>query len=152
MSLISVVFNITDLPTYRIVGDNCDLHQKPNHETLTRRTKEHHWFNLYAVRDRIHGLEMADGHPQTDASRLMLSKFLPNEDDCRALRKDFIILVARVLVKYLPWFSAIKPAVADHIPHRYSNCMGQKSDIVSLFHVVCLSLLVINYRFHLVFS
>ena len=86
---------------------------------------------MYAVKDRIQGLEMADCHPQADVSKLLDTTFLPSEDDCQALRQDFIVLVARVLVKYLPWFIVIKPVVADHMPHRYTNCMGQKSEIVS---------------------
>ena len=123
---------ITDLPTFRIVGDNCDLHQKPTHETLARRAQDHHWFNLYAVKDRVQGLHLADDRPIASISTLPLSTWLPNADECIALRQDFIILAARVQIKHLPWFSCIKSVVADHIPHDYSSSAKQKSEIVSL--------------------
>ena len=48
------------LPTYRIVGDNVDLRLHPRHQTLERRDQDHHWFNMYAIKDRVVGLHLAD--------------------------------------------------------------------------------------------
>ena len=55
-----VILFLFDFPTYWIVGDNCNLHQILNHETLTRCTQEHHLFYMYAVKDCVQGLEMAN--------------------------------------------------------------------------------------------
>ena len=41
------------LMSYQIVGDNVDLHQQATHHSMDWRDKDHHWFHLYAVRDRI---------------------------------------------------------------------------------------------------
>ena len=130
------------------MGDNCDLHQKPTHETLARRAQDHHWFNLYAVKDRVQGLHLADDRPIASISTLPLSTWLPNADECRALRQDSIILAARVLLKHLPWFSCIKSVVADHIPHDYSSSAKQKSEIVSLIVVHMHQLLTIKINFN----
>ena len=41
------------LLTYRIVGDNIDKTIKPRHMTSEHQTQSLHYFNAYAVRDRI---------------------------------------------------------------------------------------------------
>ncbi len=120
-----------DLPTFRIVGDNCDLHQKASHQTLSRRNQDHHWFNMYAVNDRVQGLHLPDNLPRASVATLPLATFLPNVEDCVALRYEFIIVLARVLIRYLPWFRCLKPVIQDHMPHEYTEFMAIKSEIVS---------------------
>ena len=70
---------------------------------------------LYAVKDRVQGLHLAEDRPIASISTLPLSTWLPNADECRALRQDSIILAARVLLKHLPWFSCIKSVVVSLI-------------------------------------
>lgn len=134
MLLIFYPFSLTDLPTFRIVGDNCDLHQKPSHQTLSMRDLDHHWFNMYAVKDRVQGLHLSDAQPTASIATLPLATFLPSVKDCVALREEFILLFARVLIRYLPWFRCLKPVVPDHMPHEYSTVMAEKSEIVSVCH------------------
>lgn len=120
------------MPTFRLVGDNCDLHQKASHQTLSKRDQDHHWFNLYAVKDRVQGLHLPDLQPTALVATLPLATFLPNVEDCIALRKDFIQLMARVLMRYLHWFRCLKPVVPEHMAHEYSETMSKQSEIVSL--------------------
>lgn len=42
-----------DCPSYQIIGDNVDLRQCTPYQTMERRDKDYHWFQLYAVRDRV---------------------------------------------------------------------------------------------------
>lgn len=119
-----------DLPTFQIVGDNCDIHQRASHETLSCRDKDHHWFNIYAVKDRIQGLHLPDDYPIASVATLPLATFLPTIEDCLALRKCFIILVACVLMKYIPWFKFLLPVTSDHIRHKYSDVLVRKSEMV----------------------
>lgn len=129
---VKIIFTISslDLPTFRIVGDNCDLHQKPSHLTLSRRDQDHHWFNIYAVQDCVLGLHLPDDQSTASIATLPVAAFLPNVEDCVALRKEFIILTARVLIRYIPWFEFLKSAVPEHITHQYTQAMAQKSEIV----------------------
>ena len=101
------------------------MHQKE------RRDQDHHWFNLYAVKDRVLGLHLAEEQPLPDIATLPLSTFLPNIEDCINICKEFIILVARVLLRYFPWFECLKPEVPSHIPHPCSDVMSSKSEIVN---------------------
>lgn len=118
------------LPTYRIVGDNVDVRLHPRHQTLTRRDQDHHWFHMYAIKDRVVGLHLADDRPITEIAKLPLSAFLLNMKDCRCLHREFTILMARVLVKYLPCFLFLQAVVPDHIPHQFSDVMNKKSETV----------------------
>lgn len=61
---------------------------------------------------------------------------LPSEDSNFAVESDFITLVSRILVKYLPAFSFLKDVVVHHIPHQYSQEMAQKSEVVSTVSTV----------------
>ena len=122
---------MVDLPTFRIVGDNCDIHQKASRPSLTQRDQDHHWFNIYAVKDRVLGLHLADDQAIANISNLPLAAFLPHVEDCIAIRKEFIVLVARVLIRYIPWFECLQPVISDHIPHEYMDIMASKSEIVS---------------------
>ncbi len=86
---------------------------------------------MYAVQDRVLGLHLPDCKPTASIATLPVTTFLPNVEDCVALREEFIILVARVLIRYLPWFRCLKVAVPEHILHQYSQTMAHKSEIVS---------------------
>lgn len=121
----------SDLPTFRIVGDNCDLRQHPRHQTVYRRDQDHHWFHMYAIKDRVHGLHLPDDKPIAMVSSLPLATFLPNVEDCNALHQEFAILVARVLIKHLPCFHGLRQVTPEHIPHEYSQVMADKSETVS---------------------
>ena len=86
---------------------------------------------MYAVKDRALGLHLPDKQPTASVTTLPLATFLPDVEDCVALRKEFIILVARVLIRYIPWFRCLQPVVPDHMHHEYTEVMAQKSEIVS---------------------
>ena len=119
------------MPTFQIVGDNCDLHQHSRHQTVSRRDQDHHWFHLYAIKDRVLGLHLRDDQPMAEVSKLPLATFLPNVADCSALHHEFTILVSRVLIKHLECFKRLEQVTPDHIPHQYSHVMANKSETVS---------------------
>ena len=60
-----------------------------------------------------------------------LDVFLPSVSDTTALRDNFVILFARVLVRNLPCLSAFADCVPSHIDHELSKEMSSKSTTVS---------------------
>lgn len=124
--------------SYQIVGDNVDLKSKPTHFSLSSAVKDHHWFTLYAIKNRVHGEQLANDKPTADISTLPLTTWLPSVNDCVLLRDEFIILVSRVFVAKLKAFKVFSDVVQDHIPHQYSKEMSEKS------HIVRISYLIIN--------
>ena len=91
---------------------------------------------MYAVQDRVQGLHLPDNQPTAAVTTLPIATFLPNVEDCYALREEFIILAARVLIHYVPWFEFLKAAVPQHIPHQYTQAMSKKSVIVSVYSFI----------------
>ena len=66
-----------------------------------------------------------------DIAQLPLQTFLPSVKDCNALQSEFGTLIARVVTEKIAYLHPLKNVVISHIPHRYSNAMMQKSDVVS---------------------
>ena len=52
---------------------------------------------MFAAKDRVQGLHLPDDQPIASVANL---PFLPNVDDCVALRHEFIVLVFRVLIRH----------------------------------------------------
>lgn len=48
----------------------------------------HHWFNMYAVRDRVQGLHLPDDQPTAAIAALPLGTFLPNVEVCVTFHSD----------------------------------------------------------------
>ena len=77
----------------------------------------------------MNGEHLANDQPIADISNLPLTTWLPSVYDCVRLRKEFIILVSRILVAKLKVFKYFGDVVSEHID---SNEMAEKSHIVSL--------------------
>ena len=122
--------------SYQIIGDNVDLKSKPTHFSLSSAAvKEHHWFTLYAVKNRVHGEQLANDKPTANISTLPLTTWLPSVNDCVLLRDELIVLVSRVLVAKMKVFHAFSDVVQDHIPHQYSKEMSEKSYTLYIFPI-----------------
>ena len=110
--------------------------------------KSLHYFHSYAVHDRIDVSDLSDDQPKNDIQSLPVTTFVPSADDCTTLRSNYIFLVARVIVDKLPYFSDLHKCVVQHIPHRHSKAMEQKSKIVSNLHFLlldCIYIYVLSY-------
>ena len=89
----------------RIVADNLDFSLSARIQTskLRNQSSPHH----LTIRDRV-VTPCRDHAEATGQRKLMdqeLSDLLPSEDSNFAVESDFITLVSRILVKYLPAFS-----------------------------------------------
>ena len=116
-------------PFYQIVGDNVDIYQKPTHQTMEKRDKSLHWFQLCAFKERVTGIHLPNTPPMTDVLKLPLSTWLPSVDDCLKLREEFATLVERVLVQNLSEFSFLETCVSQHISHKYSSFMAKNRSL-----------------------
>ncbi len=56
---------------------------------------------------------------------------LPSKDDDTAIRKNFAVLMSRILVENLSFFNTLfKDVIINHIPHQYEKEMSRKSEVV----------------------
>lgn len=121
----------SSMKTYKLTGDNLDKNVKPMEYRVDSQTKSLHYFQTYAVRDRIDLTSYDDTPPVLDESSISTKSLLPSESDYKQLTKNFTHHVARILKEYMPFFSSFGSGLERHIRHQYYEEMSQKSEIVS---------------------
>ena len=114
---------------FKIVGDNIDKNVRPRHETLERRGQSLHYFNCYAVLDRVNLSDYSD-EPRAGPSTLDIDDILPSEDDYIAILNNFAILAGRVVQEHIPAFKGFPRLVTKHIGHSHQKEMCQQSKVV----------------------
>ena len=115
---------------YGLNGDNLDWLRRPSIYSKNKDTESVHWFNLLAYDNRVVDWNLSDKEPVRDIMELPNSSFLPSPDDHAKLKKDFVLLVLRILVKNCKYFSQFARLIPAHIPHQHSKEMSQQSHIV----------------------
>lgn len=118
-------------PTYKLVGDNIDKHVKPREMRVDAQSQSLHFFNVYAVRDRVDASNLSDQPSLPDVSSIRVEDILPTPDDHTAITTNFAILIGRVLKKHMPFFSCFGSGLEKHIKHEYYQQMSQKSEVVN---------------------
>ena len=107
---------------YQIVGDNCDLHVSVRHMTTDNKNKSFHWFNCVAFQDQVSGNHLPDMHEIT-LEEVPVSSFFPSNEDTQELKRDFMVMWSRVIVRCILSFAFLKKSIIYHIPHQYSEVM-----------------------------
>ena len=120
------------LKTFKLVGDNIDKNSTPTEIRVDSQTKSFHYFNSYAVRDRIDLSACNDCPSLPDPDLIQLDTLLPSNDDHLALITNFCHLIARVLMSYMPFFSKLGDGLERHIKHEYYSEMSSKSEVVRI--------------------
>ena len=102
---------------FQLTGDNLDLAIKTKYMSLDRRSQSLHWFHILATDERVVDPDLSNFRPRCPIQSVPDTASLPSLEDNRYLRKEFAILVERVLVKYLPAFASFEQYVKKHIEH-----------------------------------
>lgn len=84
------------------------------------------------MRDRIDLTGVSDVTITLDIDSVHLPDLLPSSSDDEELKSNFIILLCRILKKYMPYFKKFASGVG-HIKHEYYSEMPQKSEVVSSY-------------------
>lgn len=119
---------------FRIVADNVDFSVKARIQTKEHSNQSIHWTHQYAVLDRVTS-KGEDSKPKSALSDLQPSVLLPTQDVQNAIKEDCVILISRIITTYLKAFQHLRNVVVHHIPHKHSESMSQKSQIVSMSHL-----------------
>ena len=132
---------ITKWSGFKLVGDNIDKTIKPRDMRLNKQATSLHYFNVYAVKDRIDFSHLSSNATIIFPEDITYDPFYPSSEDDNGLIHNFETLVTRILVQYVPGLQLISSKVNCHIEHKYSKQMSQKSKVVRLnFDVITLFL------------
>ncbi len=118
----------------KIVGDNIDKHVKPREMRHDVQAQSLHYFNSYAVKDRLPTAQLEDKSSLPDFSSFDPSKLMPSTADDKLIQKNFTILISRILKKNLPFFEKFATGVPKHIKHKFYKELSKKSEVVSKMH------------------
>jgi len=114
---------------YKIVFDNIDKNVRPRFMRSEHQTRSLHFVHSFAVKDRIAFSQFSSKTP----TEVNVFDILPDDNDYKSLKSDFAVLVSRMIVEYMPFFSAdYKGISSKYIPHKYSKQMSSKSEVVSV--------------------
>ena len=117
--------------TYKLVFDNIDKTVKPRYMRMNAQNKSLHYVQLYAVKDRVNLSQLSQTFPSI--CEVALDTILPSDEDNASLMENMSILIARVIVNRIPFFNNdFKKLVPNHIQHKYSKEMCNKSEVVSV--------------------
>ena len=122
----------TSVAIHRSVADNFDMSIKSRIQTKQHNNQSIHWTNQYAIKDRVVcDSSLAGKGPKCSLDDLPLQNLLPTASVQKDFKSDCLVLVGRVVTKYLPAFQHLKDVVPHHIPHPYLAEMSRKSEYVS---------------------
>lgn len=128
---------------FKIVGDNVDKTVNPRYMRSDKQSQSLHYFQSYAVRDRIDLSDFSDIRPRDMAPSPedVMKQLLPSPLDDESLHANFEIHIARILVDNMPALKlAFEDSVDWHIQHQHSKEIKRKSEVVN-------SIACINYLY-----
>ena len=117
--------------SYVIVADNIDKTINPRYMTIDHQRQSLHYMHMYATLDRVSCAHLISNARIGSVMDLSASAFLPSTEDSAMLCANYATLLARVVIKKLPYFAIFSDCVVPHIPHQHTNQMSQKSTVVS---------------------
>lgn len=104
---------------------------KARYQSKKCNNKSLHYFNSYAVKDRVAAKGLSTLRPHKLIDELQMDEFLPTATVQEDIIADLAHIVPRVIVHHLKPYKEFKMAVVYHIPHEHTNEMSRKSEIVS---------------------
>ena len=122
-------------PGFVISFDNIDIFVHRRNMTMESQNLDLHWINHQMVENRVSGSMLSSTSPTKSLQDVCNVTFLPVLEDQQRQRHNYIVLTSRILVEYFDALSALADACIQHIPHKYSQEMTQKTKrvIVLLF-------------------
>lgn len=118
-------------PNYTLVGDNIDKNVTPRYMRVDKQVESIHAWHSYATLDRYNAADASTTVTLQKIDAVAADVFLPSASDTDALRNNFIVLCARVLVNKLSCLESFKSCVPEHIQHALSTEMSRRSTVVS---------------------
>ena len=116
----------------KFVGDNVDKKKGVRDIRSDHQGELKHMYSLLAVKARVQPPPPVPHFIPPDISSHPVSHFLPTEAELSAINSHLVVLVSRVLCKYIKVLRSHKRSVVKHIPHSYSSEMASKSEIAVL--------------------
>ena len=114
--------------------DNVDRKQRVRDMRADNQGKMMHMFSMLVGRSRTPAPHLSHVSQVLEISQAKHEGFLPGVEDARKVhvKGNLVIIVGRILTKYIVGLLPLAKAIPKHIQHEYSREMFKKSDVVVL--------------------
>ena len=116
----------------RGTGDNWDMQINPNNVRRGIKKKDLHLFASTIYVNRVNFDNLSRVGPKRDLETCSRNVFTLNVLEMQVLRENFMILIGRICLEYMPAFKLLSPVIPFHISHRFSKEMEGKSTVIPL--------------------
>ena len=115
----------------KITIDNFDFHQDVHYMTEENQNVDKHYLSLRQPRAWSLAVNCLMSLSSTVLRKWTMENAIPSRTDHQQQINNYLVLVERILVKYIQCMNFLADVVTQHIPHKYSREMSQKSETVS---------------------
>ena len=116
----------------KFVGDNVEKKRGVRDIRSDHKGELKHMYSLLAVKGRVNPPAPTAEFSPPDISSLQVSHFLPTVSDLLTIESNLLVLVSRVLCRYIKVLKPQKCSLVMHIPHIHSTEMASKSEVAVL--------------------
>lgn len=123
---------IADGVTFKFIGDNVDKKRGVRDARSDHSGQMIHMYSTLVARSRLPDLDLCRTGQVADLSNIPWKSFLPSSDDIGHVKRNLVVLVARLLTQYIKDLSPLSRSVPQHIPHKYTEQMSRRSEVAVL--------------------
>ena len=118
--------------------DNIDYQQVVHHMNEEHQNMLHHWTSYMSTENRISGNHLTDDVPQGGSEDMENGLCIPNRQEHRTQRQNYIRLVSRICVEHISYLKPLSCMLPKHIPHVYSEQASQPTETVrfGFFYII----------------
>ena len=120
---------------FKLTVDNVDYTQNVHYMTEVPQNKDKHYVSINATVNTVSANRLSDKGPTCSIDQLENGKCIPNHNEQKAQRENYIALVKRVIVDNVPCLAFGKELVEKHIPHQYIKEAAEPTQSVSIFDI-----------------
>ena len=117
--------------TFKFIGDNLDKKRRVRDIRSDHQGQLLHMYSILVARTRVPTSLSRSGEVAPIMS-IPTSLFLPNMQDLEKVENNLVVLVSRIITAHIKCLQPLAKYVPEHIKHKYSDAMAEKSDVVVL--------------------
>ena len=120
---------------FKLTVDNVDYTQNVHYMTEDHQNKYKHYVSINATVNRVSTNHLSDKDPTCSIDQMENGKCIPNHNEQKAQRENYIALVKRVIVDNVSCLAFGKELVEKHIPHQYMKEAADPTKSVSILDI-----------------
>ena len=111
---------------YTLVMDNVDMVVHARHPTRDNYGKDYHMVQMMAYQNRVTAFHLSNAPPTRSVDSVDSLEFLPTAQENLILRRDWMILAARMISQHIPALKQMMNVFPPEITHEHMAEMSKK--------------------------